>query len=187
MRIAVTGTHGTGKTTLIDDFLDAHPDYAHEQEPYWALVQQGVTFADGPNTADLEEQLAQSVSTMLELRGDPDVIFDRSPIDFLAYLDVVSESEGVPWAPSEKLLGRIEEAIQSLDVLAFLPLSQPDEITVRIEYPRLRLNVDRRLKAIVRDDELELFSGPMPRLLEVQGTRKRRLALLEAALLPKSR
>ena len=48
MRIAVTGTHGSGKTTLIEDFLERHPRYEHEPEPYLALAQNGVAFADGP-------------------------------------------------------------------------------------------------------------------------------------------
>jgi broad-specificity NMP kinase len=33
MRVAVTGTHGVGKTTLIDDFLALRPHYEHAQEP----------------------------------------------------------------------------------------------------------------------------------------------------------
>lgn len=180
MRIAVTGTHGSGKTTLIEDFIEGHPGWVHEQEPYWALVQQGVEFADGPNVADLEQQLEQSISMLLAPHGNAQV-FDRSPIDFLAYPHVVGEREGVSWEPTEKLLGRVEEAIHSLDLLVFLPLSEPDDIKVRIEYPRLRLAADRRLKAMLRDDELELFSGTKPRLLEIGGTRGRRVAVLSRA------
>ena len=33
MRIAVAGTHASGKSTLIADFLATHPEYAHEPEP----------------------------------------------------------------------------------------------------------------------------------------------------------
>lgn len=182
MRVAVAGSHGTGKTTLIDDFLDAHPDYAHEQEPYWALVQQGVVFADGPNVADLEEQLSASIAMILEHRHEPRVIFDRSPLDFLAYLEVIGEQQGTPWAPTERLLMGIEEALGALDLLVFLPLSEPDEIKVRIEYPRLRLAVDRELKHILRDDTLELFSTGLIRVEEIGGTRKKRLSLLEKAV-----
>jgi hypothetical protein len=56
VRIAVTGTHGSGKTTLIEDFLAGHPGCEHEHEPCWTLAQQGVIFADGPNVADLEHR-----------------------------------------------------------------------------------------------------------------------------------
>jgi predicted ATPase len=179
MRIAVTGTHGSGKTTLIEDFLDGHRDYAHEQEPYWALAQQGVVFADGPTLADLEEQLGYSCAMILERAADERVIFDRSPLDFLAYLDVIGEGEGRPWEPDGRLLGRIERAMSALDLLVFLPLSSPDEFAADIEYPRLRRAVDRRLKTLLREDELGVFEQGQPSMLEIRGTRRRRLALVE--------
>ena len=37
MRIAVSGTHFIGKSTLIEDFIKAHPDYKCEIEPYFKL------------------------------------------------------------------------------------------------------------------------------------------------------
>lgn len=181
MRIAVTGTHGSGKTTLIDDFADRHRDYAHEQEPYWALVQNGVPFSDGVSLPDLEEQLAASAEMISARAGDSDVIFDRCPLDFIAYLEVVGEGQGIDWSPSGRLLGRIERALSAIELLVFLPLSQPDEIGAAIEFPRLRMQVDRRLKSILRDDALGLLERG-PRLLELRGTRAHRLEQLSAAI-----
>ncbi len=66
MRIAVTGAHGVGKTTLIDDFVAAYPRFAREQEPYWALAQQGVAFADGATVPDLKQQLKASCDMILQ-------------------------------------------------------------------------------------------------------------------------
>ncbi len=37
MRIAVSGTHFIGKTTLIEDFLKKNPDYRCEKEAYYKL------------------------------------------------------------------------------------------------------------------------------------------------------
>ncbi len=37
MRVAISGTHCCGKSTLIDAFLLAHSDYVHEPEAYVAL------------------------------------------------------------------------------------------------------------------------------------------------------
>ena len=177
MRIAVTGTHGSGKTTLVDDFIAAYPGYEHEQEPYWALAQQGTPFADGATSADLEEQLEQSCTMILASVASPDIVYDRCPLDFIAYLEVVAAQEGFEWTPSGKLLGRIEKALASLGLVVFLPLSRPDEIDVAIELPRLRSKVDTRLKAIIRDDELGLLEGG-PAILELRGTRAERLARL---------
>lgn len=171
MRIAITGTHGSGKTTLVEDFLERHPHYEHEPEPYLTLAQNGIAFADGASLPDLEEQLTQSVGLILAHAGDRDVIFDRCPLDYIAYLEVVAEAEGSEWMPSGKLLPRIEKALASLDRLFFLPLSQPDEITTRIEFPKLRRAVDQRFKRLIRDDDFELGD----RVVELTGTRAARL------------
>jgi hypothetical protein len=177
MRIAVTGTHGSGKSTLIDDFLDGHRSYEHQQEPYWELAQQGVVFSDGPVVADLAEQLEQSSSMLLASASVRDVIFDRCPIDFIAYLDVMSAKEGYEWTPSGKQLSRLEKAVATLDLLVFLPLADPDEILTKIEYPGLRRAVDGRLKRLLQDDELGLIAGG-PRLVEIIGSRADRVAAL---------
>lgn len=180
MRLAVTGTHGSGKTTLVDDFAAARPDYEAVAEPYWLLAQQGVPFADGPTSADLEDQLTQSCNLILSTEGQEKLIFDRCPLDFIAYLDVVSPREGFEWAPSGKLLGRIEKALSSLDLIVFLPLSRPDDIAVAIEFPRLRAQTDTRLKAILRMDDLGLLETG-PRVLELTGPPQTRLTALLAA------
>lgn len=181
MRIAVTGTHGSGKTTLIGDFVSAHMGYESVPEPYWLLAQRDMPFADGPTVADLEQQLAHSCRLIGEQIGERDVIFDRCPLDFIAYLDVVSTDEGFEWLPHGSLLGRIDRALATLDLIVFVPLLQPDEIDVPIEHPRLRARVDRRLKAMLREDDLGLLQDG-PRVLEVFGPRAGRVAQIADAL-----
>ncbi len=180
MRIAVVGTHGVGKTTLVEDFCAAHPGYEHVPEPYWLLAQQGVVFANGPTVADLEEQLKQSCALILAA-NEADVVFDRCPLDLIAYLDVVGAAEGFEWSPDGKLLSRIEKALATLDLVVFVPLVHPDEIVASIEYPRLRTRVDARLKTMLREDDLGLLADG-PRFVEVSGTRPARVASMEAAL-----
>ena len=176
MRIAVTGTHGVGKSTLVEDFCAVHPGYEPVPEPYWLLAQQGVVFADGPNVADLEEQLKQSCALIVATEA-ADVVFDRCPLDLIAYLEVVSAGEGFEWSPDGKLLSRIEKALARLDLVAFVPLRRPDEIAVPIEFPKLRARVDARLKTMLREDDLGLLADG-PRVLEVTGTPADRVAAL---------
>jgi hypothetical protein len=38
MRVAVSGTHNTGKSTLIAAFLAERPQYAHEPQAYEAIL-----------------------------------------------------------------------------------------------------------------------------------------------------
>ncbi|MBS1183241.1 MAG: hypothetical protein H6Q99_3121 [Proteobacteria bacterium] len=181
MRIAVTGTHGSGKTTLIDDFVSAHCDYESVPEPYWLLVQGGMPFANGADAADLEDQLGQSCKLILEEITGRNVIFDRCPLDFLAYLDVVSASEGFEWLPQGRLLSRIGRALATLDLVVFVPLLRPDEIQVPIEYGQLRIKVDLRLKTMLRQDDLGLLHAG-PRIIEISGSRTQRVAQIAAML-----
>src|SRR5262249_46260868 len=53
MRVAISGTHGCGKSTLIEAFLLDHGDYVHEPEPYEALQDlYGEVFAEEPSADD---------------------------------------------------------------------------------------------------------------------------------------
>jgi hypothetical protein len=181
MRIAVTGSHGTGKTTLIDDFVAANAAYESVPEPYWLLAEEGMAFADGVNTADLEEQLEHSCKLILGTADQKDLIFDRCPLDYLAYLDVVSAAEGFEWEPHGRLLAQIERALQSLDLIVFVPVS-PD-IKVSIEHPVLRRKVDTRLHQIALQDDLGLLQDG-PQVLEIIGSRSQRVEKIMARLTP---
>lgn len=177
MRIAVTGTHGTGKTTLVEAFVEAQPHFAHAQEAYWEMAEQGVPFASAPSIDDLAAQLEHSVGAILGAAGETEMIFDRCPLDYIAYLEVLGEGEGIDWTPTGKLLTRIEAALAALDLVAWLPISEPDAIAARIAYPGLRRAVDARLTEIVRDDALGLLARG-PRVIEIGGTPAARLAHL---------
>ncbi|MCX5480620.1 AAA family ATPase [Kaistia geumhonensis] len=181
MRIAVSGTHDTGKSTLIEDFVAAFPDFEAVSEPYWTLVERGVAFAARPVIADFEAQLGESCRLILDEAHGENVVFDRCPLDFLAYLDVIGAGEGFEWLPQGKLLARISRALASLDRIVFIPLVQPDEIASPIELATLRRRVDARMKSMIRDDDLGLLSG-RTRVIEVTGTRPGRLETLTSAL-----
>lgn len=176
MRIAVTGTHGVGKTTLVEDVADAANQFDAIPKPF-IIFQNDAAFVNGPNTDDLEEQLDQSCTLILESAVERDLVFDRCPLDFLAYLDVVSVAEGSEWTPSPKQLARIERALEALSLIVFVPLLDDDEIAESIEYPELRKHVDERLKAMLREDEMGLLEGDLP-LLEVFGRRQERVAMV---------
>ena len=96
-----------------------------------------------------------------------------------AYLDVVSADEGFEWLPHGRLLHRIGRALASLDLVVFVPLAQPDDITVPIEYAELRTRVDRRLKTMLRRDDLGLLQDG-PRVVEISGPRHERVARMVA-------
>ena len=114
MRIAVSGTHCCGKSTLIDQFLLAHQDFAHEPEPYTVLEEDyGEVFAAEPSAEDFYRQLEFNVSRLRSYGVGERVIYERSPVDFLAYLLALDDLRRDEEASrlGDRSLGIVREAI----------------------------------------------------------------------------
>ena len=186
MRIAVSGTHCCGKSTLIDAFLLAHPDFSHEPEPYTVLVEDyGEVFAAEPSADDFYRQLEFNVDRLRRYRSGERVIYERSPVDFLAYLlglnDLKRDGEAARLV--EKSVGIVIDAIQFLDLIVFLPLNDGDRIvTPDSEDPELRSAVNYRLTGIFNDDDFNLFTAHQPVILEARGSTAERLGIVETAI-----
>jgi ATPase subunit of ABC transporter with duplicated ATPase domains len=176
MRIAVTGTHGVGKTTLVEDLTGADTQFEVIAEPFIHFQSDGA-FVDGPNTEDFDAELNRSCDLILDWTCERPLSFDRSPHDYIAYLEVLSEAESCEWAPSAKQLARFERALQTLDLLVFVPLLDDDEIAGTIEYPKLRRAIDVRLESILSDDELGLSKMEVP-VVEVSGGQQHRVLMV---------
>src|SRR6185295_1867458 len=92
MRIAVSGTHGVGKSTLIDEFLRRHPEFVHEPEPYTVLVEDlGEEFAAEPCVEDFRRQLEFNIDRLLQHAPGENVIYERCPLDFFAYIYALNQ------------------------------------------------------------------------------------------------
>lgn len=184
MRIAISGTHCCGKTTLIDEFLDSHPEFAHEPEPYQALQEErGETFAAEPCAEDFRRQLGYNVER-LRRRGPGDlVIYERSPADFIAYMFALAKLGRDPDATRvlENSLELAAEAIALLDMIVFLPASDLQRDIAETEDPKLRRAVDRRLESILIDDDLGWFASD-DKVLRASGTTAQRLRRIEQAV-----
>lgn len=178
MRIAVSGSHCSGKTTLVEDFLQRHPEYSHEPEPYEWLSDAAAELT----SADVWQQLEISVERLSAYGPGSNVIVERSPIDFLAYLEAL---QALGREDTSRMLDSAGElarrGMEHVDLLVVLPLSDeieaPDD-----EDPELRDAMNASLLEIV-DDHLP----PGARCIEATGTPQQRLAALEsAASWPKS-
>lgn len=161
MRIAISGTHHSGKSTLVEELSSVLPGYLTVEEPYYLLAEEGYEFAEMPSVEDFELQLERSIECLNE--SEPNVIFDRCPIDMLVYLLTHSDAEAFDL---EKWLPRVQAAIERLDLIVFLPVEARDRIAVPpSEDAGFRLDVDQKLKEILLDDSLDLDMN----VLEVTG------------------
>jgi hypothetical protein len=152
VKIAVSGTHRTGKTTLIDELADYLSSFQVLDEPYHQLEEDGHAFAELPTFDDFEAMLACSIESIVESTGD--CLFDRCPCDILAYLFSIEESERFDlnqWMP------RVQDAIQQIDLIVFVPVEEPDRIAAgESDHELLRLRVDEVLRDIVIGDQWAL-------------------------------
>lgn len=173
MRIAISGSHRVGKTTLTEALADALPGYAPVPEPYYQLEDEGHEFEDPPSLDDFERQLARSLASLAD--ANPDVVFDRCPLDLLAYLQTHRERAGFDvddWRP------RLRDAMATLDLVIFVPIEAPDRVPVDRSELRFRARVDDVLRDLVLDDAADLgVSG-----LEVRGPVEARLRQVLAAV-----
>lgn len=185
MRVAVSGTHCCGKSTLIAEFLTGHPEYKHEQEPYTLLVEDyGETLGAEPSADDFYRQLEFMVERLQVYSPGDRVIFERSPVDFVAYMlaldDLGRDKSGTRLVNDS--LEMVHDAVQQLDTILFLPLSDNDG-NYEDEDPALRKMVNERLVRIFCEAEFDLFTSERPpTVLEALGSTTQRLRTLEGAL-----
>lgn len=172
MRIAVSGTHCSGKSTLVEDFIAVHPDYPHEPEPYeWLVELHGEAIAAQPDAADFYRQLEVSVERLRAYPPGSRMIAERSPLDFLAYLRALEAAELIEAASELAWRG-----MKQLDLLVVLPLDAADGI-VAPESEGLEL------REAMNDHLLEIISeGWDLQVIEVRGAPERRLRALELAM-----
>ncbi len=181
MRIALSGTHCSGKTTLAQDFAASHRGYVHIPEPYELLDE----LYDEPNVDDFHCQLEVSVETLRAYAPGANVIAERSPLDFLAYILALHDlRRGAHSFPAiEPAVALAAAGLAHVDVLVVLPLNDSDGIVCPDEEDiELRDAMNERLLELIMTDEFDLLSGGKVRVLEVEGSPRQRLAAVERAL-----
>lgn len=176
MRIVISGTHASGKSTLISDFALRHPEFTVLPDPF-ELIDEAW---DGPGAGMFAAQLRLAAERLVSSEFGPEVIAERGPLDFLAYLLALEEWSGI--RPSPALLERsteiTAEAMDRVDLLVVLPLTSADPIQVSDdEHPALRAGMNDVLLELLDDPDLV---GARTRVAEIVGSRDERLETLDA-------
>jgi hypothetical protein len=167
MRIAISGTHGVGKSTLVEALGDALADHRAVDEPYVVLVEDGHEFAEEPALEDFEQQLRHAIDSLGT--REPDLIFDRCPLDLLGYLLTHPDADGFDL---DRWLPRVRAAIAGLDLIVFVPVEEPERIALGPSVDvGWRRRVDDELREILIDDRWGLGIE----VIEVTGSLRRRV------------
>jgi hypothetical protein len=176
MRVGISGTHGTGKTTLAGALCARLPGHVVADEPYYLLEEQGYEFTFPPSPGDYRALLACSLYCLTASPPLPGAVFDRTPLDYLAYLaatgaDPVAEADPATLRP----------AFARLDLLVITPITaETERVLPAAELPGLRSQMNDALLELVYDDPLNAWEH-IP-VLELTGPLGRRVDAVLAAL-----
>lgn len=179
MRIVVSGTHASGKSTLISDFHAIRPEFRVLTDPFDDL-----DLDDPTGERSFARQLRVTASRVQESASWSSVISERGPLDFLAYLTALerlgrSDGDLLPRATA-----LVEASMSDIDLLAIVPLEAARIIHVPDdEDPALRLAMDEALLELVDDLDRD---GLLPRTITITGSPEARLRLLLEASAPSS-
>ncbi len=173
MRIAISGSHATGKSSLVAELSHRVADFATIEEPYYLLEADGYVFDTPPTTDDFVALLERAVALLGERREAP-VLFDRSPADYLAY---IAAKHVKARSDLRDLTTAVASALETLDLVVFVSVERADRIA-GAELPRLRRRVDRFLREMLIEGAWG-FDVPV---LEVHGTVAERTAQVIARI-----
>ena len=176
MRVGISGTHGTGKTTLAGELCAQLPGHVTADEPYYLLEEAGHEFGFPPSAEDYRVLLACSLRSLGSPPRLPGIIFDRTPLDYLAYLAAVGVDPVAQAGPAA-----LRQAFASLDLLVITPITaQTEQVLPAAELPGLRSRMNDALLELVYGDPLDAWTD-IP-VLELAGPLDGRLTAVLAAL-----
>lgn len=152
MNIAITGAHLVGKTALAERLHTSLRDYIYLPEPYVELQEKGHLFSETPVLEDLSIQLNHALENCA--MDEPDIIFDRCPLDLLAYVYVIGGAEA-----SKNFYMKVREAMTGIDLFVLVPIENPDLIGCpENEFPELRKKVNDLLEEWMEDFDVEMVT-----------------------------
>jgi len=147
MKIAVSGAHRVGKTTLVDNLQESFPEYVCKAESYYELEETGFVFSDIPVYEDYIILLEHSIEKIDE--NENYIIFDRCPVDYLAYIQASSDSENLN---IQSLYQKVQDVMNEIDLIVFVPVEKPDLIGCpESDLPELRHKVNEILNDWIWD------------------------------------
>ncbi len=194
MRIAISGSHSLGKSTLVHQWVGSHGNYRREEEPYRALGLHGpyeIRFREASTRLQNGIQLYYCISRVhrYDQPGEA-VIFDRSPVDYIAYSQYTANQgqSDIDQDFVDSMLPAVRESLDHLDILAFVPRTERWPVEMEADGIRpvdhgYRDEVDAIFKQIYRQGRFAVMPPHRaPLLVELWGPTEQRIEQLQQAV-----
>lgn len=159
-KIVLIGTHGVGKTTLLNDFHAAHPEISVKNELIREIAKKDPTIKVNED-GDIRSQSIFFDAYMKEMMSEEEFIIDRGALDVVTYTGKVCER-----------VGEFEEYQRQMKELVDLHEKYNDQITyvyippmidlvgdeVRSDNAKYQKEIDDFLMTTIAMTNLELYS-----------------------------
>lgn len=190
MRIAITGTACQGKTTLIQDMLKEWPSMKLPETSYRSKL-------DGNKHSKLTSEdtqwdiLNHMIDTQQKYKSNDKIIFDRCPMDNIAYTLWANAKGIVDDKFVEKCIPIVRESMRFLDIIFFIPITKHATVEIvddgkRETDEQFISEIDNILKNLYaqwREDTDVFFpKEDSPAIIEVFGTPTERIAMMQLYL-----
>jgi predicted ATPase len=196
MRICISGTANTGKTTLIKDFLSNWGNYNTPSSTYRDIIKS----KNYPHSKNCNKEgqwaiLNHMIDELQKYEKKDNVIFDRGPLDCLVYSIWACEKESsdIDKAFIDKMIPLVKESLKYLDLILFLPITKSSPIPIvhdefREIDPIYIEEIDNIFKGLYHQYQHNLGRTPFfnaedcPAIIEIFGKPKERIMLIEQYL-----
>jgi predicted ATPase len=188
MRIAVSGTASTGKSTFIKDFIGKWKNYSTPDKTYRDIIAEGnLPHSDKTSVATQRAILDYQVLTQSQYKETDNIIFDRCPLDNLVYsMWALNQGEGdIDEKFIDECIPLVRESMKNLDIIFFIPITKVAPIAIEDDGVRHAdeqyiKEIDLLFKEFQRrynHQSLEPFfpQDNSPAIIEIFGSRQERL------------
>lgn len=189
MRLAISGTAGQGKTTLLNEFIKHWDMYTTPDKSYRSLLKPG-NHSKNTNKETQWEILNLMLDQMENCSADDHIIFDRCPLDNLVH-SLWAYHKGVGDIDElfiEKCIPIVRESMKLLDVIFIIPITNVAQNDIEDDGTRETdaeyiSEIDNFFKAMYtnwsKEDERFFPKEDRAALVEIFGSTDERIRMLE--------
>lgn len=194
MRISVSGTANTGKTTLVNNFTEVWPNYTSVKFSYREKLK-SLTHSKSCTQETQWMILNSMIDEMQSHESSEHVIYDRCPLDNLVYsLWAFDKGDGdIDQAFIDKCIPLVRESMKFIDIAFFIPLTKASPIAIvdngtRETDPVYIDEIDNLFKALINQyhhnmERTQFFpKDDCPGIIEIFGRPQERIYLIKQYL-----
>jgi len=186
MRVAVTGTACVGKSTFVNDFLKNWEGVYHKPSESYRdiLTEKGLDHSKETNKETQQTILDFMVDQQMKYTRDDHVIFDRCPIDNIAYslYSYDKQLSDIDEEFIESCIPLVKESMKFIDIVFYIPYDNTISIEsngTRDTDPGYIQEVDGILRQIeyqsLQPSSVFFHTDDRPAVIQLSGSPRERI------------